>query len=221
MPRHNSCSTCGVSQIQHWHTTAIATYPDIRFALAALVYIILLLTLAGSADSSMSNSDDIAGTCKVCGVETTKRCSQCKAVHYCGPAHQKEDWSAGHKSECNSAPSSTPIPETALAQAIRGAVSEGAGMLIEAIVDDILPDHDVCKLFGNPSERPEMERAVYACYQSAVRHFSVTREQLTDAHMKNTMDELILRHPEIRNGPYGRMVLADGGIKVERLPGVP
>jgi hypothetical protein len=113
--------------MQHWNATAIATYLDIRFALAAFVYIILLLTLAGPADSSMSNPDDIAGPCKVCGIETTKRCSQCKAVHYCEPAHQKEDWSAGHKRKCNSAPSSTPIPETALAQAIRGAVSEGAG----------------------------------------------------------------------------------------------
>lgn len=39
-------------------------------------------------------------TCAVCGKQASQRCSLCKAVHYCGREHQKQDWKT-HKSKCS------------------------------------------------------------------------------------------------------------------------
>ena len=39
--------------------------------------------------------------CAVCGARGESRCGQCRAVSYCGQAHQKLDWrSGGHKARC-------------------------------------------------------------------------------------------------------------------------
>jgi len=38
--------------------------------------------------------------CPVCGCRGDKGCAQCRAVSYCGPAHQRLDWRRGHKQEC-------------------------------------------------------------------------------------------------------------------------
>lgn len=93
---------------------------------------------------------------------------------------------------------------------------------MQAIKYDILPDRQVCKLFGIPSEEPELERAIFGCYEAAVVNFGVTEEQIVDAYMCNTMDKLILdNHPAIRNSFYGQQVIASNGIKLERFPGVP
>ncbi|GAQ89604.1 hypothetical protein KFL_005410040 [Klebsormidium nitens] len=93
--------------------------------------------------------------------------------------------------------------------------------LIKAIREDCLPDHETCMVFGIPPGPPELERAVYAVYQSAVKTFGVTRDQIVDAHMNNMMDELILSIPEVRDSAYGSLVVANGGIRLERFPGVP
>ena len=37
--------------------------------------------------------------CEICDVDSTKFCSKCKQVYYCGAEHQKEDWSR-HKLVC-------------------------------------------------------------------------------------------------------------------------
>ena len=36
---------------------------------------------------------------KICNKETTKYCSGCKTVYYCGRTCQKQDWKH-HKNEC-------------------------------------------------------------------------------------------------------------------------
>lgn len=96
-----------------------------------------------------------------------------------------------------------------------------AERLIKAIREDCLPDEETCKVFGIPPGPPELERATYSAYQTAVKIFGVTRDQLVDAHMNNMMDELVLSIPEVRNSPYGSLVVASGGIRLERFPGVP
>lgn len=42
----------------------------------------------------------IIGRCTVCGTETTKTCSRCKTVFYCGAEHQKADWKRHSKTAC-------------------------------------------------------------------------------------------------------------------------
>ena len=37
--------------------------------------------------------------CAVCSAPASNKCARCKSVHYCSPAHQKEDWPA-HKVQC-------------------------------------------------------------------------------------------------------------------------
>lgn len=145
-------------------------------------------------------------------------------VYYCGREHQQEDWQR-HRPDCRIlSERGAAVPPAGNAEtqfAIRLAVTVGADKLMEAVRDDILPDHEVGKIFGLPSEQPMLEQAVFACYQSAVCVFGVTREQIVDAHMNNSMDELILSNPAIRGDAYGRLVVANGGIKLERFPGVP
>lgn len=38
--------------------------------------------------------------CHVCGLRADKLCSACRGVSYCSRVHQKEDWRAGHKHQC-------------------------------------------------------------------------------------------------------------------------
>lgn len=38
--------------------------------------------------------------CKICGLQTVKKCSQCRVVCYCDSKCQLQDW-VTHKSECN------------------------------------------------------------------------------------------------------------------------
>ncbi|XP_019405444.1 PREDICTED: programmed cell death protein 2 isoform X1 [Crocodylus porosus] len=52
-----------------------------------------------------------AALCRVCGCLAPKRCARCRAAHYCGRAHQKLDWAAGHRRCCGAAQSDTEIPD--------------------------------------------------------------------------------------------------------------
>ncbi|XP_014211929.1 programmed cell death protein 2 [Copidosoma floridanum] len=40
-------------------------------------------------------------TCNLCGIFSSKQCSMCKKVNYCGRFHQVWDWKNGHKSSCD------------------------------------------------------------------------------------------------------------------------
>ncbi|GBF87466.1 hypothetical protein Rsub_00177 [Raphidocelis subcapitata] len=39
--------------------------------------------------------------CRVCQAPTTTRCGKCKAISYCSPSCQRQDWNRGHKYECS------------------------------------------------------------------------------------------------------------------------
>eukprot|EP00243_Klebsormidium_subtile_P001061 TRINITY_DN11795_c0_g1_i1.p1 TRINITY_DN11795_c0_g1~~TRINITY_DN11795_c0_g1_i1.p1 ORF type:complete len:196 (+),score=12.13 TRINITY_DN11795_c0_g1_i1:220-807(+) len=162
-----------------------------------------------------------ANSCQVCRIRTETRCSRCRAAFYCGQEHQREGWET-HRYDCRILASRQPRAASAEQVAsVRLGVSLAAERLIKAIREDCLPDHETCKVFGIPPGPPELERAVYAAYQAAVKTFGVMRDQIVDAHMTNMMDELVLSIPEVRESTYGSLVIANGGIRLERFPGVP
>jgi hypothetical protein len=56
-------------------------------------------------DKAKAKETPKTGRCSYCNSEDRpktdlKRCSQCKAVHYCSKDCQVKDWKAGHKKDC-------------------------------------------------------------------------------------------------------------------------
>ena len=41
----------------------------------------------------------LSGSCDICGIISTLRCSACKKAFFCGTLHQKEGWPV-HKENC-------------------------------------------------------------------------------------------------------------------------
>lgn len=159
--------------------------------------------------------------CEVCPSFASFRCSRCKSVHYCSKGHQKKDW-LRHKPRCNAlSKTSDPITEDNRVNIARHTLGWAVDRLFNAIRDDVLPDYDVCEVFGMPKNNRPMQQAIFSCYQSAAKRFDISKAQFVDAHMTDTMNELILGIPQIRTSTYGLKVVGAGGIHLERFPGIP
>lgn len=174
------------------------------------------------ADSDTQEHEvETSEVCEICQSFADFRCSRCKSVHHCSKEHQKSHWSV-HKSRCLAlCENSYPITEDNRVEVARFTIAWAVDRLFNAIRDDVLPDHDLCNVFGLPKGNKRMQQAVFACYQSAVKRFDISKQQLVDAHMSDTMNELIFSIPQIRTSPYGSEVIKEGGIHLERFPKIP
>lgn len=159
--------------------------------------------------------------CEVCKSAADFRCQRCKSVHYCKKQHQQQHWPE-HKKRCYAlSQKDVPITKDNIVQITRHTIEWAVDRLFSAIRDDILPDYDVCQVFGLPKNNRQIQQALFSCYTAAVKTYDITKKQLVDAHMTDTMNELILSIPQIRSSPYGLQVIGAGGIKLERIPGIP
>jgi pre-rRNA-processing protein TSR4 len=52
---------------------------------------------------------DAAPLCVVCSLRSSSRCGGCKRVAYCGVAHQRMHWNAGHRAYCTAVRSGAPL----------------------------------------------------------------------------------------------------------------
>ena len=86
-----------------------------------------------------------AATCGVCGVPASAKCSLCSKVAYCGKAHQRVHWKAGHKAVCK-----------ASGEADAGDVAMGVAAAARG--GFVFPEFDV----DVESEPPRAERAAAA-----------------------------------------------------------
>ena len=66
---------------------------------SALVSSLNCLSL--SSKKSSEQGREPTPLCVVCGSAGPKKCSRCKAVHYCSKHHQTHDWKSGHKLFCS------------------------------------------------------------------------------------------------------------------------
>ena len=56
--------------------------------------------VAAAGEAAAGAAAGALAACAVCGAPAEHRCARCQAAAYCGRAHQREHWKAGHKAAC-------------------------------------------------------------------------------------------------------------------------